>query len=542
MTDSDSPVANPTPAADQALPLEELELTPQWVKSSGKSYADHSGGEREPRREGRRPDRDRNRGPERGQRPRGPRPPESGDRRGPRPERQHSGPPQRQDQPRERRPAPAAPPTLSIDVTFQPEDKGFAAMVEAIKQNQRAYALFDLAKLVLNKPERHLVKFTRQPAANTAPEPLFLVMPGESVFLRQDEAVRFALRQHAELIFKEKKTPIDPPKGNFTFVNRCGITGVWLGPPNYHEYQSRLVRHHQQRLRHMHFEEFKSRIQTVKDPEAVKAWIDSMSFKNEYECILDAEPKSFATRDELEKYFVENHLAKFVTAAPEVRISGTASRQLQNAALLETIRLAWEQERKFPLKTANEMRGRLRHEGFHFFKDPKGITYIGRVKPQKFESISHLSEQIQKIILFLREHVGSKRKRLIEHFIPPTTAPAEIPAPATDAAAPAPPLTPEATAAAPAPIVLSAEDRLLADLHWLIQDGYVVEFSDGRLWALPDKPPQPPPKPAKEKPPENAAAVPAPVATESPTEPPPATEPVPPVAASEANPSEPATS
>jgi hypothetical protein len=37
----------------------------------------------------------------------------------------------------------------------------------------------------------------------------------------------------------------------------------------------------------------------------------------------------------------------------------------------------------------------------------------------------------------------------------------------------------------------SAEDRVLADLHWLIQDGYVVEFSDGRLWALPDKPPQP---------------------------------------------------
>jgi len=31
------------------------------------------------------------------------------------------------------------------------------------------------------------------------------------------------------------------------------------------------------------------------------------------------------------------------------------------------------------------------------------------------------------------------------------------------------------------------EERILADLHWLIQDGYVVEFSDGRLWTLPDK-------------------------------------------------------
>jgi hypothetical protein len=529
MTDSDLPVENPTPAENQALPLEELELTPQWVKSSGKSYSDHSGGDRESRRgEGRRPDGDRRRTNDRDQRPRPPRPPESGDRRGPpRPEQRRSGPPpQRRDM--ERRPAPSAPPTLPIDVTFQPEDKGFAAMIEAMKQNQRAYTLFDIAKLVLNKPERHMVKFTRQPVANGTPEPLFLVTPGEQVFLRQDEAVRFALRQHAGMILKEKKTPIDPPKGNFAFVNRCGLTGIWLGPPNYHEYQSRLVRHHQSRLRHMHFEEFKSRIQTVKDPEAVKAWLDSMSFKTEFECLLDPEPKAFATRDEVEKHFIENHLAKFVTSAPEVRISGTASRQLQNPALLETIRLAWEQERKFPLKTANEMRGRLRHEGFHFFKDPKGITFISRVKPQRFESIGHLSEQIQKIIIFLREHVGCKRKRLVEHFIPPPAAPAATPAAADDTVAIASGLTADGTApAAPAPVMLSAEDRVLADLHWLIQDGYVVEFSDGRLWALADKPPQPvstkkPKAPPTEAPAKNAVATPELAPTEPLIEPAPA--------------------
>jgi len=532
MTDSDLPVANTTPAEDQALPLEELELTPQWVKSSGKSYADHSGADRGARRsEGRRPDGDRRRGNDRDQRPRSPRPPESGDRRGPpHPEQRRSGPPpQRRDREMDRRPAPSAPPTLPIEVTFHPEEKGFAAMIEAMKQNQRAYTLFDIAKLVLNKPERHMVKFARQPVANGTPEPLFLVTPGESVFLRQDEAVRFALRQHAAMILKEKKTPIDPPKGNFTFVNRCGLTGVWLGPPNYHEYQSRLVRHHQSRLRHMHFEEFKSRIQTVKDPEAVKAWVDSMSFKTEYECLLDPEPKTFATRDEVEKHFVENHLAKFVTSAPEVRISGVASRQLQNPALLETIRLTWEQERKFPLKTANEMRGRLRHEGFHFFKDPKGITFISRIKPQKFESITHLSDQIQKIIVFLREHVGCKRKRLVEHFATPSAAPVVD-------AAPAPSVAPDANApAVPAPVIPSAEDRVLADLHWLIQDGYVVEFSDGRLWAQADRPPQPvstkKPKPAAtETPAENAAAPPEPATTEPAVESPQAAETVAPAA------------
>jgi hypothetical protein len=455
------------------------------------------------------------------------------------------------------------PATLPFEITFQPEDKGFAAMLEAMKQTQRAYALFDIAKLVLNKPERHLVKFAGKPAADGSRPSLFLVTPGENVFLRQDEAVRFVLRNHAETIFREKKTPIDPPKGNFAFVNRCGFTGVWLGPPNYHEYQSRLVRHHQQRLRHIHFDEFKSRIQTVKDPEAVKAWLESMSVKSEYECILDAEPKAFATRDELEKHFVETHLAQFITSAPEVRISGTASRQLQNPALLETVRLAWMQERKFPLKTANEMRGKLRHEGFHFFKDPKGVTYIGRVKPQRFESIAHLTDQIQRIIVYLRQHFGCTRKQLIAHFVPrpdsvaPASAPVpdsvapppapvqtEVPAPAAtpvqteDQATASAPLPEQGTPAVSAPPVPSEEDRVLADLHWLIQDGYVVEFSNGRLWALADKPPQPPPAPtppaaATEATPADATEVAAPAPTEPAAEPTPSPSPEPAPAAPE---------
>ena len=500
MTDSDPSAANPTPAASPALPLEELELTPEWVKSSGKSYTEHSGGDREPRREGRRPNRDH----DRDRRPRPPRPPEAGDRRGPRPEGRRSGPPRRHDQ--ERRPQPSEPPSVPVDVYFQPEDKGFAAMVEAMKQTQRAYTLFDIAKLVLNKPERHVVKFVRLPAADGSREPLFLVSSSENICLRQDEAVRFVLRHHAEKILKEKKTPIDPPKGNFTFVNRCGLTGVWLGPPNYHEYQSRLVRHHQQRLRHLPFDEFKSRIQTVKDPEAVNAWIESMSARTEYECLLDAEPRAFSTREELEKHFVETHLAQFITSAPEIRISGPASRQLQNSALLEAVRLAWQEERKFPLKTANEMRGRLRHEGFHFFKDPKGITYISRVKPQRLESINHLTEQIQKIIVYLREHFGCTRKQLLEHFVPQPATTATAPPAAPDVAAPASvPGADPVVPPVPAPAVPSAEDRVLTDLHWLIQDGYVVEFSNGRLWALADKPPQPVP-----------AAAPRPAATETP--------------------------
>jgi hypothetical protein len=334
-------------------------------------------------------------------------------------------------------------------------------MLETLKQSARAYAFFDIAKLVLNKPERHVVKLRRKPGADGKRAPLFLMTIDESVFLTQDDAVRYVFRRHADKVFKELKTPIDPPKGTFSFVSRCGITGVFLGPPNYHEYQARLVRHHQHLLRHIPFEKFKAQIQAVRDPEAVKSWIESMSFKHEYQCLLDAEPKMFTSRDELEQHFVESHLPQFITSALEITISGAASRQLDNRAIATAIREAWEAERRFPLNTANEYRGRLVRESFHFFKHGKGITYVSRIKPNRFESMSHLTEQVQKIVTFVRTTNGCTRKQLLELFAG------------------------------------GDEARLLADLHWLIQDGYVVEFFNGKLWALADKPPKAAPAPVE---------------------------------------------
>ncbi len=55
---------------------------------------------------------------------------------------------------------------------------------------------------------------------------------------------------------------------------------------------------------------------------------------------------------------------------------------------------------------------------------------------------------------------------------------------------------------------------MLADLHWLIQDGYVVEFSNGRLWAQADKPP--PPRPRAAPAPPAASEAPAVTAAEIP--------------------------
>jgi hypothetical protein len=459
------PNVNPENDNSAALPLEELTLTPQWVKLPAKSFAQHTGDDRGPRRPGRPIDR--------AQRPRSqpkPRPPASEDRR-----------PQGRERPLRREP----PAELPVDVAFHPEETGFAAMVEAMKQSRRAYALFDIAKLVLNKPERHVVKVARKPGGDGSREPLVLVLEDGQICLTQEEAVRHIFRHLANKVFKEARRDVEPPRGNFSFVNRCGITGEWLGPPNYHEYANRLTRHHQQRLPHMPFEQFKARIQTIRDPEAVKAWIESASVVVEYHCALCPEPAVFTARREAEKHFEENHLAQFISTAAEVQIPGPASRQLPPGRVQDAIRRAWEAERRFPLNTANILRPRLRHAGLHAFKH-KGVNYVSRVRPQRFESTQGLTEHVQKIITFLRAHDGVTVKKLLAQLLP----------------APDPANSQTAT---------TDEQLMLADLHWLIRDGFVVEFSNGRLWAPADQPPPPPrvaaATPASATPPASAEAV-----------------------------------
>jgi hypothetical protein len=463
MSGSQPPATNPKTPSDAALPLDELELTPQWVKAATPSFRNHSGEDRGPRK------RDRDRGPRSAGPPRakGGSADRQHERRPQPPNVRRSGP--RDDRGRNGR---AAPPAAQreviapIEVSFIPEEKGFTAMLMTMKESRRAYALFDLAKLVLNKPERHQVKLARKPAADGTRAPLYVVTATESVFFSQDQALRSIFRHHREQVYREIKTPVDPPKGNFVFISRCGFTGEVLGPPNYHEYQSRIVRHHQERLPHVSFEQFKSRIQTVNDPEAVKAWIDSMSVKTEYECLLDAEPKKFASREELEKHVRDHHLEQLVKNRPEVIINGPTSRKLEHPGILEAIREAWISERRFPLKTANGMQSRLRHEGFHLFKYRKGVIYITAVKPKRFDAGQTLTEHVQKIVAFLRVHQNSTRKQLFDSVLP---AP-----------------TPDAPAA--------DQEQFLADLHWLIQDGYVIEFHDGSLAVLEDRPPKPQPE------------------------------------------------
>lgn len=468
----------------------ELHFLPAWAQKPAQEtrYADYGGPaearvqeEGRDRRRGRGPrpqrrdDRPRNRDARPGhERPRdeGGRPPRGDDRR----HRGKGGP--RRDA---RRPAPPPVPFVEVQVSYIPDDKGVDSLARQIKMTGRAYPLFEIAQMVLQKPERYSVTLTvKKKPDGAVVQPLFVCALDETVWLSEDEAVRWILERHFDTFYQAERTKIDPPKGTYTFVAQCGMSGVILGPPNYHDYQVRLRKLHTERFSRMPFDVYKSRVKIVKDEETVKKWVEEQSWKTEYSCLNLPEPLRLGSRDEVEKHFRETHLANIVKQVETARLTGTASRNLRSPELARLARHGWEEQRRFPLQIATVLSQQFAARGLQFFKVGRTITHVAVARPHYLDmEATPVSDSIRKLVDYINAHPKINRRDLIEALAPSPARPA---LPEGQTAEPAEP-TPEQTA-------------VIADLHWLVHQGHVIEFANGALETA-KRPVPKPPKPEK---------------------------------------------
>jgi hypothetical protein len=292
---------------EQDLDLEKLFL-PAWAQepASAKLYAKYEvREERFDRRDSRRGPR-----PPHGDRPSGARRQEGGprrdDRRGPRPEGGQRRPAggerpdfRRGGEQRERREPQA--PLPEININLVPDEKGVESLSRQIKMTGRAYPLFEIAQMILQKPERHSVVFSVKKNAEGQPvQRLYVCALDDTLWLSEDEAVQHILKKHFGTFYQAERTATEPPKGKYTFVAQCGMSGIVLGPPNHHDYQNQLRKLHAERYSRMPFEVYKSRVKIVRDEEVVKKWVEEQSFKTDYVCLNMPEPLRLGTMEEVE--------------------------------------------------------------------------------------------------------------------------------------------------------------------------------------------------------------------------------------------------
>ena len=424
--------------------------------------------------------------------------PKPGDRKGGfgRRDDRRSGP--RDD--RERREVPQPQPLPELNVTFVPDDKGVESLARQVRVSGRAYPLFQIAQLILQKPERYAVQLTLKKKADGAvAQALFVCALDDSAWLSEDEAVAHVLKNHFGTFYQAERSPTEPPKGVYTFVAQCGMSGVILGPPNYHDYQNQLRKLHTERFARMPFEAFKARVKIVKDEAVVKKWVEDQSFRTEYVCLNVPEPLKLASMEDVEKHFRTTHKDNIIKSVEIYTVAGVPSRTMRSPALQQLIRDQWEHQKHFPLQLATKLSQQFASHGLQFFKVNKTVTHVSVARPLYLDlDTTPVSDNVKKIIALINGAPKCTRRFLVETLAPSpkiiaikpaTPAPAPVEAATTEpGTAPATPSIP-AEPAVPGPT--AEQTAIIGDLHWLIHQGHVLEFADGRLETAKKPAPRP---------------------------------------------------
>ena len=379
-----------------------------------------------------------------------------------------------------RRNDPPPRPPLELDVALQPEKNGVESLARQIKHTGRSYPLFDIARLILAKPERYLVVLkTRKKEDGSVAQPLFFCQVDETVWLSEDQALDHVLSRHFDTVYKTDKTEIDPPKGTYTFVAQCGMSDQILGPPNYHGYQDKLRALHADRFPRLPFDVFKSRVKIIHDEEVGKQWLDDQSWKTEYIAINLPEEARLESREAVREHFREHHLSNLISGVSDVALKASVFNKKTPPRMQNLVRYAIDDQRRFPLKIVNMLSQEFSSHGLQFFKRKKSVTHVSVSRPHHL-NLDHtpVSDSIRNIVTFVVDNQNCTRRMILDKFVPEPDKPesAEVPAEG-DAPKPDTPLSPERTA-------------ILSDLHWLVHQGHVVEYANGQMEIAPK--PQPP--------------------------------------------------
>jgi hypothetical protein len=361
-----------------------------------------------------------------------------------------------------------------FEMQILPEEAVLAKLTNAMRHSLRTYELFEVSRLVLEKPDRFQIGLRRHGHGGEGP-PFFLSVPDGLPFLSEEAAVEHVVCTHLERFFTVEEVEVEAPKGSFQFIARSTLTGDFLSPPNYHRYQAILLQYHQERFPNMPFERFRSQVETVKDEEAVAKWLESMTKQTRYKLVgpVESELESFGSVEEARGYLLRQLKEKVVKVSKTVRITGQQVEQLSSPDIKPYVMAYLEYQSRFPLDTANMLRGRLRRQHFFIFKKgARGVSLVCAVKRKLRHPNQVFSDSVQGLISFLEANDQVHASQLAEKFL------GIAPVPEGEGATP------------PDPAVQDRVKRLALDLRWLLSEGYVTELSDGRLSVHPVQEPE----------------------------------------------------
>lgn len=338
-----------------------------------------------------------------------------------------------------------APPEEGVRTTVSPDAQAVHLIGKEVHQVARVYPLFDVAKILLAEKSRVRAIF-EAPAPHA---PLIRGKLEESVFLTREEAIRHLWNSDLRNdLIEEEIIEVDPPTGNFQAIARCGISGEWLGPVNFHSYQTNLRRLHRERFAKMPFELYASKVRTERGEEAVNAWLETMKKKTRWRIKGEDDDAWIDDRAAAERAVAERCFDKAFEETRLADVSGAIPAKNLSPSLLTSLKIAGTHARKHPAILIPAVCRAVEAEHLPVFKR-QGKLHTGPARPHPLPANAVLAERPGQMVAWIRENSPAKLEGLWQAVLP------------------------EGSTAPPADYA--------ADLFWLLHQGHILLYTDDTL-------------------------------------------------------------
>ena len=378
---------------------------------------------------------------------------------------------------RPERPAPEPlKPVEGYRVELRPANSILTLFSSEIQKQKRALPLLDMARVVMSSGNRYDLVFMKM---ENSPALIHSTRGDGACWLSRTEAIAY-LRQapwFAEF-YKEEQIEVEAPKGTFTAIAVCSMGKEHIGPANWHGYQASLMNLYRSKYSNMPLDVFKNKIVLDKTEETIAAWKEAATHKSVWKPLRDgADEIILEDMRAVEADFEANHFDSVYETVDKVFINGATPADKLSEGLFAHVKLLADKTRRFPqMLIPNLCHGLARHHMPIYKWHGNHFTGPSRIRTIPADMV--LADRMVAIINWSKENSGKKAEEMFAELSGVSTGTdEESKAAATEAHAP-----------------------YVADMLWLLEQGFIVVTSDNAVWfPKGENAPAPTPAPTRNK-------------------------------------------
>ncbi len=395
----------------------------------------------------------------------------------------------REPKPQRELPAPAE----GFRVELRPANSILELFATNIQKQKRALPLIDLARVVMGDKARYDLVFMKMENGSML---IHSTKGDQACWLTEAEATAYLWKApwFAKLYTKEE-IEVEAPKGTFTAVAVCSMGGELIGPVTWHGYQAALMNLYRSKYSTMPLDVFKNRISVDKNEETVAAWVKEVSRKTVWKPTREgATDTVLEDQKAVETDFMANHYSSVYEVVDKVFINGSTPRAVLSPGIAAHMAILSDKTRRFPqMLIPNLCHGMARHH-LPIYKW-HGNHFTGPSRVRALPEGTVLADRMMAIMNWAKKNSGKKADAMFAEL-------SGVPAGSDET-------TTQAATDAHAPYV--------ADMIWLLEQGYIVVTSDNAVWyPKGDSAPEPATKPQPRKGGKKGKKAPAPKKAEAP--------------------------